>query len=184
MGKRNPAFCCRRFFFIARHNDDFSLSLHVPLQVASAGVPTRQGGRGHHMMHGRARFCWPRAVALAPTVCSTTRSPCGGHEHQVAARIQISLPMPGRRARGEGTNKVSVRQGMGYAGALPTALRAHRVPFTVSSRWRIVRGRRIMPTRGGSANSVLPPRSLRGLVRSAVRGERGARSSQHRALGK
>ena len=81
------------------------------------------------MMHGRARFCWPRAVALAPTVCSTTRSPRRGHEHQVAARIQISSPMPGRRARGEGTNKVSVRQGRGYAGALPTALRAHRVPF-------------------------------------------------------
>ena len=43
--------------------------------------------------------------------------------------------MPGRRARGEGTSKVSVRQ-----------------------------GRRTMPTRGGSANSVLPSRSLRGLV--------------------
>jgi len=41
-----------------------------------------------------------------------------------------------------------------------------------------------MPARGSSANSVLPSRSLRGLVRSAVRGERGARSSQHRALGK
>ena len=41
-----------------------------------------------------------------------------------------------------------------------------------------------MPARGGSANSVLPSRSLKGLVRSAVRSERGARSSQHRALGK
>ena len=79
--------------------------------------------------------------------------------------------MPGRFARGEGTNKVSVRQGRGYAGALPTALREGIAPR--SSRWRIVRGRRIMPTRGGSANSVLPSRSLRGLVRSAVRGERG-----------
>ena len=119
MGKRNPAFCCRRFFFIARHNDDFSLSLHAPLQVASAGVPTRQGGRGHHMVHVRARFCWPRAVALALTVCSTNRSPRRGHEHQVAAWVQISSPMPGRRARGEGTSKVSVRQERGYAGALP-----------------------------------------------------------------
>ena len=64
--------------------------------------------------------------------------------------------MPGRRTRGEGTSKVSVRQGMGYAGALPTALSAHRVPFKASSRWRIVRGRRIMPARGGSASSVLP----------------------------
>ena len=41
-----------------------------------------------------------------------------------------------------------------------------------------------MLTRRGSANTVLPSVSLGGLVRSAVRGERGARSSQHRALGK
>ena len=33
---------------------------------------------------------------------------------------------------------------------------------------------------GGSTNSLLLPRSPRGLVRSAVRVERGARSSQHR----
>ena len=33
-------------------------------------------------------------------------------------------------ARGEGTNKVSVRQGRGHAGALPTSLRAHRIPTT------------------------------------------------------
>ena len=32
----------------------------------------------------------------------------------------------------------------------------------------------------GSTNSVLPPRSPRGLVRSAVRVERGTRSSQNR----
>ena len=56
-------------------------------------------------------------------------------------RLQKVHAMPGRRAHGEGTNKVSVRQGRGYAGALLTALRAHRVPLTVSSRWRIVRGR-------------------------------------------
>ena len=35
-------------------------------------------------------------------------------------RLQVSSPKPGRRARGEGTNKVSVRQGRGHAGALPT----------------------------------------------------------------
>jgi len=34
-------------------------------------------------------------------------------------------------ARGEGTNKVTVRQGKGHAGALPTALRAHRIPTTL-----------------------------------------------------
>jgi hypothetical protein len=35
-------------------------------------------------------------------------------------------------------------------------------------------------TRGGSASSVLPSRLPKGLVRSAVRVERGARSSQRR----
>ena len=76
------------------------------------------------------------AIVLAARGCARP----DGVFHQVAARIQISSSMPGRRARGEGTNKVSVRQGRGYAGALPTALRAHRVPFTISSWWRIVRG--------------------------------------------
>ena len=41
-------------------------------------------------------------------------------------------------------------------------------------------GRRLMPTRGGFANSVLPSRSPRGFVRSAANVERGARSSQYR----
>ena len=35
-------------------------------------------------------------------------------------RLQVSSPKPGRRARGEGTRKVSVRQGRGHASALPT----------------------------------------------------------------
>ena len=88
----------------------------MPLRVASAGVPTHQGGRDHHRVHARARFCCPRAVALAPTVCTHHQVPtwcpwCP--EHHVAARLQISSPKPGRRARGEGTNKVSVRQGGG-----------------------------------------------------------------------
>jgi len=125
-------------------------------------------------MHVRVRFCWPHAAALAPTVCSTTRSPRGGHKHQVAARIQNFSPMPGKCARGEGTSKVSMRQERGYAGgALPTALRVHRVPFTIPSRWRIIRGRRITPTRGCSASSVLPLRSLQGSVqRCAPRTQR------------
>ena len=34
--------------------------------------------------------------------------------------LQVSSPKFGRRARGEGTSKLSVRQGRGHAGALPT----------------------------------------------------------------
>jgi hypothetical protein len=86
-------------------------------------------------------------------------------------RLQVSSPKPGRRARGEGTRKVSVRQGRGHAGALPTALRAHRISITHLCRMQVLRGMRALPTRGGSANSVLPPRSPRGLVLSDVRVE-------------
>ena len=43
------------------------------------------------------------------------------YEHEVAVRLQVSSPKPGRCARSEGTNKVSVRQGRGHAGALRTA---------------------------------------------------------------
>jgi len=95
-------------------------------------------------------------------------------------RLQVSSPKPGRRAHGGYTSKVSVRQGRGNAGTLPTALRAHRIPITLKSRLRVLRGMRALPTRGGSASSVLPPRLTKGLIRSAVRVERGARSSQHR----
>jgi len=52
---------------------------------------------------------------------------CAALENAVAVRLQVSSPKPGRRARGEGNSTVSVRQERGRAGALPTALRAHRV---------------------------------------------------------
>ena len=64
-------------------------------------------------------------------------------------RLQVSSPKPGRRARGEGTNKVSVRQGRGHAGALPTALRADRVQATLCEVGRGSYGEALDADQGG-----------------------------------
>ena len=83
----------------------------------------------------RARTFAVRARLRSPRRCvSTTCSPkiaCAALKHEAAVRLQISSPKPSRRARGEGTNKVSFRQGRRRDGALPTALCAHRSQATL-----------------------------------------------------
>ena len=87
-----------------------------------ANAPTRSS-----KPHPRAPPPDPR-LKLGPVfVASGGVITCAALEHEVAVRLQVSSSKPGRRARGEGTNKASVRQGRRRSGAFPTALRAHRV---------------------------------------------------------
>ena len=82
-------------------------------------------------MHARARFCCPRAVALALTVSIHHLAlPCVALEHHIAVRLKAPSAKPGMHARGKGTNKAGARQGRGNAGELQTALRAHRAQDT------------------------------------------------------
>jgi len=161
------------------HHGGSADTLHVPLRVASAGVPPRQGGRGHYRVHARVRFCSPRAVALAPAMCIYHQVPAWCPEHEVAARLQISSPKPGRRARGEGTNKVSVRQG----GGMPAHFQPLCAPTAFNPRCGTSCGlskEARITGQGGVPPTPCCRRGRPGGWSEAPYVLRGARSSQHR----